>query len=371
MQELTASTDSPIVVHCSGGVGRTGIILLCVISVTMAQEKGVVDMAYTLNKLREKRPNMVDNYEQYKLAHLVVLDCLNTLSTEIKCDDRFKHFVNRLLQNKEDKLEFIYLKENQWRDEAMKSVASDTRNYTNYPEKNRIQSLVPGNQERVCLSKLPNQDESSTYINAVWVHGYRSPEKFIVTQQPLPNTLSEFWRLIVEKDIRVVVSLNKINLLNEDSWIFWPNEDQPQINPVDFLSVIFEKVVQSTYFDVYSVKILENGKKKLHVKIYSFKHWESGIHIPPSCEGFLSLLDTVESISHESRHILVTCWDGFIASGIYVALSYIIQRMKMEEVCDVCLSVRRIRHSREEFIANDVQYSFLYSAALCWMEKNT
>lgn len=70
---------------------------------------------------------------------------------------------------------------------------------------------------RIFISRYPNDDESASYINAVQVDGFRNPNRFIVTQQPLPNTIIDFWRLIHEKDITVIVSLNEIDLKNKVS----------------------------------------------------------------------------------------------------------------------------------------------------------
>lgn len=68
------------------------------------------------------------------------------------------------------------------------------------------------NIARIFISRYPLDDESSSYINAVLVDGFSSPGRYIVTQQPLPNTLGDFWRLVAEKNSTVIISLNDINL---------------------------------------------------------------------------------------------------------------------------------------------------------------
>lgn len=65
---------------------------------------------------------------------------------------------------------------------------------------------------RVTLQLYPTTDETSTYINAVKVDGFCSPSKFIVTQYPLNNTVGDFWRLVDEYEISVMICLNKLNL---------------------------------------------------------------------------------------------------------------------------------------------------------------
>lgn len=65
---------------------------------------------------------------------------------------------------------------------------------------------------QVYLSKYPADDDYSDYINAVRVDGFRCPQQFIVTQQPLKHTVSDFWRMIDEQQVITIVSLNKINI---------------------------------------------------------------------------------------------------------------------------------------------------------------
>ena len=64
---------------------------------------------------------------------------------------------------------------------------------------------------RVYISSLSFDDPNSDYINAVYVDGFRIKDQFIVTQFPLEPTIPDFWRLIAEKKIPLVVVLNDID----------------------------------------------------------------------------------------------------------------------------------------------------------------
>lgn len=133
---------SPIVVHCSAGVGRTGTIILADICLRMAAAERAVDVLKYLALIREQRVNMVDNSEQYKLVHLVLLDCLFKQSTSILCDEQFSKNIRDVLSNKIEE-QMNDLDDTVWRDQVMRCIITDETN-PNFPDKNRFQHVVPG-----------------------------------------------------------------------------------------------------------------------------------------------------------------------------------------------------------------------------------
>lgn len=52
---------------------------------------------------------------------------------------------------------------------------------------------------------------NSDYINAVYVDGFRVKDQFVATQFPLTSTVSDFWRLITEKNVSLIVVLNEVD----------------------------------------------------------------------------------------------------------------------------------------------------------------
>uniref|UniRef100_A0A8C3RHI0 Receptor-type tyrosine-protein phosphatase S n=1 Tax=Cyanoderma ruficeps TaxID=181631 RepID=A0A8C3RHI0_9PASS len=61
--------DGPISVHCSAGVGRTGVFITLSIVLERMRYEGVVDIFQTVKMLRTQRPAMVQTEDQYHFDH--------------------------------------------------------------------------------------------------------------------------------------------------------------------------------------------------------------------------------------------------------------------------------------------------------------
>ncbi|XP_054993886.1 receptor-type tyrosine-protein phosphatase F isoform X11 [Sorex araneus] len=70
--------DGPITVHCSAGVGRTGVFVTLSIVLERMRYEGVVDMFQTVKTLRTQRPAMVQTEDQYQLCYRAALEYLGS-----------------------------------------------------------------------------------------------------------------------------------------------------------------------------------------------------------------------------------------------------------------------------------------------------
>jgi len=70
--------EGPITVHCSGGVGRTGVFVSLSIVLERMQCEGVIDLFQTIRILRTQRPAMVQTEEQYQFCYQAALEYLGS-----------------------------------------------------------------------------------------------------------------------------------------------------------------------------------------------------------------------------------------------------------------------------------------------------
>ncbi|GKT56341.1 protein-tyrosine phosphatase [Colletotrichum tofieldiae] len=71
--------------------------------------------------------------------------------------------------------------------------------------KNRYKDILPFEHARVKLQGRP--DGACDYVNASHIKASRSNKRYIASQGPLPATFEDFWSVIWEQDVRVVVML--------------------------------------------------------------------------------------------------------------------------------------------------------------------
>ncbi|XP_044163802.1 receptor-type tyrosine-protein phosphatase delta-like isoform X2 [Acropora millepora] len=72
------SGDTTVTVHCSAGVGRTGVFCSLSIVIERLKSEGVVDVFQTVKQLRAQRPAMVQTKEQYEFIYFALREYLDS-----------------------------------------------------------------------------------------------------------------------------------------------------------------------------------------------------------------------------------------------------------------------------------------------------
>jgi len=215
-----ASTLPPIVVHCSAGVGRSGTLIAIDNLMQELEEEGKVHIYKTVCELRRSRNYLVQSVKQYMFVYRAIMemaqfgdteidssDIKSTSATLIAEDDRIvKSAGSKSNSNNSSKLgqEFAKLA-NIVDDRKALSVGTNEENR----QKNQGEQVIPFDRNRVILTP-EGMRPHSTYINASFIEGYHNDESFIITQDPMRNTVEDFWRMVTEHKIRTMVQLTDI-----------------------------------------------------------------------------------------------------------------------------------------------------------------
>ncbi|ULU09684.1 hypothetical protein L3Y34_014225 [Caenorhabditis briggsae] len=60
---------SPVVVHCSAGIGRTGVFICTDNVISRLESEGIIDIFSEVNRSRQQRPSMVHTVKQYECIY--------------------------------------------------------------------------------------------------------------------------------------------------------------------------------------------------------------------------------------------------------------------------------------------------------------
>lgn len=193
-----------------------------------------------------------------------------------------------------------------------------------YPMKNRFPDILPYDCTRV---ELPSTKDD--YINASHAKELRPyAPNFIMTQAPLPSTYSDFWTMVLEQHVELVVCLLSDSQMNQE--IYWAvNKTEDLV--LGKIKVSFQSQNNKSHWieRIISVSDGKTSRVVVHLQFTSWPHsW-----MPESPGPFLMLVSEAVSIWSQQRGkgpIVVHCDSGVGKTGLFVLL--------LISICDLRVS---------------------------------
>uniref|UniRef100_A0A8C5I6T8 Tyrosine-protein phosphatase non-receptor type 9 n=1 Tax=Gouania willdenowi TaxID=441366 RepID=A0A8C5I6T8_GOUWI len=251
--------------------------------------------------------------------------------------------------------------------------------------KNRYSDVLCLDHSRVRLCQLSDdEDETSDYINASFMDGYKKNNAYIATQGPLPKTFGDFWRMVWEQMVLIIVMTTRVVERGRvKCGQYWPLEE----GRTEQYGYFLVKNTQMQLFQDFKLSHLElyntqSGERR-EVYHYLYVSWPD-FGVPKSASAMLDFRELV----HQRREavvkilgsswtgspggppVVVHCSAGIGRTGTFCTLDICLSRLEDIGTIDVRQTVRRMRTQRAFSIQTWEQYYFCYTAVIEYAQRH-
>uniref|UniRef100_A0A9R1SRS3 Tyrosine-protein phosphatase non-receptor type 9 n=2 Tax=Cyprinus carpio TaxID=7962 RepID=A0A9R1SRS3_CYPCA len=263
--------------------------------------------------------------------------------------------------------------------------------YLEYEELRREQppgtftcALAAHNQERnrygdvLCLDQTRVRLKRSDYINASFMDGYKQKNAYIGTQGPLEKTYGDFWRMVWEQSVLVIVMTTRTDEGGRRKCgQYWPKEEGGQ-EVYGHIAVVNHRVDKHAHYNQTTLELHNTETfEQRQVTHFQFLSWPD-YGVPSSA---LSLIDFLGAVKHQQQWaaqafssqwrghplglpMVVHCSAGIGRTGTFCALDICLSQLQDVGTLNICQTVRRMRAQRAFSIQTPEQYYFCHTAIL-------
>ncbi|XP_055950621.1 receptor-type tyrosine-protein phosphatase F-like [Argiope bruennichi] len=225
--------------------------------------------------------------------------------------------------------------------------------------KNRWVKILPFDHSRVKIYPDGTANRSN-FINANYIPGENHIIEYIATQGPLPNTVNDFWTVVWQQSVPIVVMLTQcVERAVKNCEKYWPASGENKLYGDIRVQTKQETILTSHIMRVF---LVQYQNQQRHIVQMHFTTWPvSGT--PRNPVDFLHFIRLVREQVSDRRPgpILVHCSAGVGRTGTFIAVDRLMQHLQSNDEIDIYNTVLEMRRYRPHMVHTMEQYVFIYS----------
>ncbi|KAI8877958.1 receptor/non-receptor type protein-tyrosine phosphatase [Backusella circina FSU 941] len=248
-----------------------------------------------------------------------------------------------------------------------------------HESRNRYYDITPFDNN--CVEFTNGQLGSNSYINASWITPPLDiPVQYIATQGPIPSTIFDFWRTIVEYQVPVIVCLTPEyeNQLDKCA-CYWPIGDKALEIASEAVTLSVKNIKQermdhasNSLVRTLSVEFTRKGTTLISTQVNQlhFQGWPDH-GVPSQTDQVIGLIKLSRQLRVQNKPILVHCSAGCGRTGTFCVVDsaelYLKENPEIE--LDLVFALTDdFRSQRTNMVQDLAQYEFCYRVLMDILE---